>query len=164
MDYGYEKILNVQRRCGVSFEIADKALRYSKGDIDKACIYALRKSSQQKSKFSKFMSALANFITYRFIISKDDDAVINIPTGIVILFSFVIMIITNGFSGFAFLCFFLLGIIIMTGFTMSITPKVELEQKVQKINNQVMQEEEVFEQYSEDEVEDEDGYNTIEIE
>lgn len=164
MDYGYEKILNVQRRCGVSFEVADKALKYSKGDIDKACIYALRKSSQQKGWFGRMMSALANFITYRFIISKDDEVVINIPTGIVILFSFVIMFITNEFFVFAFLAFFLVGIIILAGYTLSITPKVINEQKVEKINNQVLQEEDVFENYSEDEVEEEDGYNTIEIE
>ena len=53
MEYGYEKVLEVQRRCGITFEEADRAMKAEKGNVDKACAYAMRKKKAPNGWFKK---------------------------------------------------------------------------------------------------------------
>jgi hypothetical protein len=171
MDYGYEKILIVQRKCGVSFEDADKALKWAKGDEDKACRYAIRKKGRDRGWLKKTLDALNNFLTYRIKISKDGDVKFNIPLGIIIIICFFAMIIFSGGryynrNGIGILGLIVFAIIVLTGYSIEISQaEKKQEHKLEKIVSDEMPEDEVFEQFQEDEVEaQEDGYNTIEIE
>ncbi|MCK5128471.1 MAG: hypothetical protein KAQ68_01355 [Clostridiales bacterium] len=170
MEYGYEKVLMVQRRCGVSFEEADKALKQTKGDVDKACTYAIRKKNQDNSWSKKVLSALNNFVTYRIKINKNGETRFNIPMGIiiVIIFLYLIVVSTSYYyrnSGMGFILFCVFAIVVLTGHTLEITPgEKKQEQKLEKVNSNIIVEEEVLEVFAEDEVHEDDEYNTIEIE
>lgn len=171
MKYGYEKVLEVQRRCGVSFEEADKALKAEKGDVDKACVYAIRKKKPEKTNklLNGEMGSLKNFITYRIKISKNGETKFDISMGIVLLISFPVLLFSLcleefGILGLLYFCIF--AVTVFAGYSLEFIPaKKEEESKLEKVAQEQKTEEEVYEQNAEQEVEQEgNGFNSIEIE
>jgi hypothetical protein len=166
MNYGYEKILEVQRRCGVSFEDADKALKAEKGDADKACALAMRKKQKGSLAENKFGS-LKNFLTYRIKISKNGESKFNISMGIVLLISAVILmycVIVDEYGALAVIYLLVFGITIFAGYSLEFSPSEEEKEKLERKPSEKT-EDEVYETNAEHEVEPEsDGYNSIEIE
>ncbi len=165
MNYGYEKILEVQRRCGVSFEDADKALKVEKGDADKACALAMRKKQKGNFVESKFGS-LRNFVTYRIKISKNGESKFNISMGIVLLISAIIFIysmLTYEYGALTVIYLTVFAITIFSGYSLEFSP-VEEEQEALEKKPSEKTEDEVYEINAEHEVElERDGYNSIEI-
>lgn len=168
MEYGYQKVLEVQRRCGVSFEAADKALKAEKGDVDKASAFAMRKKKTNEV-LNKNIGSFKNFISYRVIIRKNEEIKFDISMGIVLLISLLISIFSFEIDGFtvlfiAYLVIF--AITIFSGYSLEFVPgKKKEEPKIVKLAQEEKTEEEVYEENAEQEVELEDnGYNSIEIE
>ena len=171
MKYGYEKVLEVQRRCGVSFEEADKALKAEKGDLDRACVYAIRKKKPEKANrlLSGELGSLKNFITYRVKISKKGETKFDISMGIVLFISLMLFIFSWGVDEFGILgvlYFCIFAITVFAGYSLEFVPAAKKqEQRLQKVAHEEKTEEEVYAQNAEQEVEPEDnGFNSIEIE
>lgn len=172
MEHGYEKILEVQRRCGVSFEEADRAMKFGKGDVDKACAFAFRRKNKDlrnKGWFIKTINALSNFLTYRIKISKNSKVKFDIPMGIILVISLFVLIISSGryyrYGGLGIIFFCVFAVTVLTGYSLEFAPAPKKEEvKLEKAIIEEKKENQVFEEYHEDEVDEaEDGYNTIEI-
>jgi hypothetical protein len=171
MKYGYEKVLEVQRRCGVSFEEADKALKSERGNVDRACAYAIRKKKPEKTKsvLKKEVGSLTNFITYRIKISKNGDTKFDMSMGIVLLISLPVFIFSwaveeFGILGVLYFCIF--AITVFAGYSLEFVPAgKKAEEKLEKVAKKEKSEEEVYENNADQEVAREaDGFNSIEIE
>ena len=168
MEYGYQKVLEVQRRCGVSFEDADKALKTEKGDVDKACVLAMRKKGQSE-KLNKEIGRLKNFITYRMKISRDGEIKFDISLGIIMLVSILVVIFSfwrDGFAVLSLLYFIIFAITVFTGYSLEFVPdEKRQETKLETVQEKEKTEEQVFEENTENEVApDDEGFNLIEIE
>ncbi len=169
MEYGYQKVLEVQRRCEVSFEEADRALKAEKGDVDKACVYALRRKKVNKGWWDKMIASLKNFITYRIKIRKGEKVKFDIPMGLVLAISLFVLFITSfGYyrrSGLGAIYFCIFAVTVFTGYSLEFVPgKNEEEVKLESVAQKAKTEEEVYEQNAEHEVESEDnGFNSIEL-
>ena len=167
MEYGYQKVLEVQRRCEITFEEADKALKAEKGDVDKACAFAMRKKKKDNSWTKIVWEALKNFITYRMRISKNGSVKFEIPLGIVLGISAFIGMFsyyTSRMLGLLYFCIFV--VTVATGHSLEFVPaEKKAETSIEKVETQEISEEEVYEKSADQEVEPEDdGYNLIEIE
>ena len=164
MKYGYEKILRVQRTCGVSFEEADKALKRAKGNEEQARLYALRSKKKKDGVFIRATMSLMNLITYRIKIKRNGKIYLDLALGIVLLIYFLLFsFFYNG--NIFFVTAVILLIIVLSGSSMHIQPRQQKDESVELINTNPMDEDTVLETYSEEEVnEEEDGLHTIEIE
>lgn len=169
MEYGYQKVMEVQRRCGINFEDADRALKAEKGDADKACVYAMRRKKNAEAR-NRQVGRFRNFITYRVIISKDGKSKVDVSTGVVLLISFLALIFSLGVDvdAFVVLAVFYLSIIVITIFTgnaIKLVPDSDSKDlKLETVEKSTKSEEEVYEENVEHEVEAvDDGFNSIEI-
>ncbi len=169
MEYGYQKVMEVQRRCGINFEDADKALKAEKGDTDKACVYAMRRKKKSEA-MNKRITQISNIFLYRVIIEKDSKIKVDVSTGVIFVLTFFVWL----FQGMIFLgvdgiiSVFYLGAIalaIITGHTIIIAPKQNAsDKKIEAVEKETETEEEIYAQNAEHDVESEgDGFNSIEI-
>ncbi len=169
MEYGYEKVMEVQRRCGINFEDADKALKAEKGDVNKACVYAMRKKKKSET-MNRRIGKISNIFTYRVIINKEGKPKVDVSMGVICALTFLVWLIrvsafhgANGVLAIFYLCVLVLTII--TGNTLIIAPNpTNKDMKMEAVEKKDTSEEEVYEQSAEHEVESEDdGFNSIEI-
>lgn len=167
MEYGYQKVLEVQRRCEITFEEADKALKAEKGDVDKACAFAMRKKQKDNTWTKKVWEALKNFLNYRMKISKNGTVKFEIPLGIVVGISLFIGLFSfYGRRSLGLLYFCIFAVTVATGHSLEFVPaEKKAETYLEKVEKPEVTEEEVYENSADQEVEPEDdGYNLIEIE
>ncbi len=164
MNYGYEKILRVQKACGVSFEEADKALKRTKGNEEQARLYALRNKKKKDGAIVRTTMSLMNLINYRVKVVRNKKVYIDLALGIVLLIYFLLLLFFyDGNIFFVTVVVFL--IIVLSGSSLHLQPKQNKDEAVELIRTSPMDEDTVLEAYSDEEVtEDKDGLHTIEIE
>lgn len=168
MKYTYQDITKLQNEAEVSFEIADKALKKSRGNFNKALYVAIKRKKryEKRSETTKQVSEVfKNIFGYRFVVYKGAHTYINVRVWILILVGFFI----NGiFGSFAYL---LVPPLILTFF---FNVEYKLSNKIKKNDDDTFNVEPVKEttdkegvldiNLSEEKIEDDDeGYAKVEI-
>lgn len=115
-----ELIRELQRRVDVSYEEAERYLKKAKGDINLAVYRIKRKDTSLWSKIKKHLSDL---LKYRFIMTRREKLLIDLPIWIV----FVLIFIAKGNGYFRLFWLFIVFVIALIA---------ECEVKVIKVDNE----------------------------
>jgi len=162
MNYGYQDIKHVMTQASVSFEDADKALKKAHGNIDQAIIIAMRKKKDSSSRaVESAVDAFVQLFYYRLHIEKGDRKYIDVALWVVA----AILVIGTMFSYYVIgpICAVAAAIILLSGSKLTIEPKPKKETEAEAIPVEPMQEDEVLQNYPDEEVAEQDGYNSIEV-
>ncbi len=162
MNYGYQDIKRVMAEASVSFEDADKALKKTHGNIDQAVIIALRKKKDSSSRaLEGAVDAFVRLFYYRLRIEKGDRKFIDVALWIVA----VILVVGTMFSNYVIgpICAVAAIIILLSGSKLTLEPRLQKETKTDVLVIEPMKEDEVLQNYPDEEVAEEDGYNSIEV-
>lgn len=161
MNYGYQDIKRVMAEASVSFEDADKALKKTHGNIDQAVIIALRKKKGGSHALEGAVDAFVRLFYYRLRIEKGDKKFIDVALWIVA----VILVVGTMFSNYVIgpICAVAAIIILLSGSKLTLEPRLQKETKTDVLVIEPMQEDEVLQNYPDEEVAEEDGYNSIEV-
>lgn len=163
MKYGYQDIKRVMAEASVSFEDADKALKKVRGNVDEAVIIALRKKKDGGSILERSIDAFVRLFYYRLRIEKGDKKFIDIALWIVAVIFIIGAAIPYSNNVIFFISSVAVIIILFSGSKLTLEPRRQKETKTELIDVEPMKEDEVLENYPEEEVAEEDGYNSIEV-
>lgn len=98
MKISEEMVRQLQKRIDVTYEEAEDYLNRAKGDIDLAYEMIMRKRNSTGERIvSGFSQILDNLMKYRFIITRKQELILNIPLLIVVLFFALDGLINNIF-------------------------------------------------------------------
>ena len=163
MNYGYQDIKRVMAEASVSFEEADKALKKAHGNTKEAVIIALRKKKGRGSALESAVDAFVRLFFYRLRIEKGDKKFFDISLWIVVavsifgtMFSYSLHVVSSIFA-VAFI------VILFSGSKLTLEPKRQKEAETELVDIEPMAEDEVLQNYPDEEVTEEDGYNSIEV-
>jgi|GEM_PF-2262429 len=168
MKYNYQDITKLQSEAEVNFEIADKALKKSRGDFNKAMYLAMKQKKKYESRSKtahQVNDVFDTFFSYRFLAYKKNRTYINIRMWIFILVALFMNAIFDGA-----IAFFIIPLIITFFFgveykIVSITKKSkEPSVNVEPVANTTTKDEDLSLNLSEEVVEDDDeGFAKVEI-
>lgn len=163
MNYGYEDIKRVMTEASVSFEDADKALKKVHGNGDQAVIMALRKKKGRGSVLESAIDAFVRLFFYRLRVEKGNKTFIDVALWI------VVVVLTVGtffqYSNYIIsaICTVVFIIILFSGSRLTLEPKRQKETKTELVDVKPMEGDEVLQNYPDEDVTEEDGYNSIEV-
>lgn len=163
MDYGYQDIKRVMAEASVSFEDADKALKKARGKVDEAVIIALRKKKSNGGVLERWIDAFARLFFYRIRAEKGNKKYIDVPLWVVAAILLIGAMISHGEVVLFLVLLVPFIIILFSGCKLTIEPRRKKETKTELIDVEPMEEDEVLENYPDEEVAEEDGYNSIEV-
>lgn len=163
MKYGYQDIKRVMAEASVSFEDADKALKNVRGNVDEAVITALRKKKGSDGILERWVEAFARLFFYRVRVEKGDKKFLDIALWIVVTIIIIGAIISSAYDVVFLICLVPIIIILFSGSKLTLEPRRQKETKTELIDVEPMKEDEVLENYPDEEVTEEDGYNSIEV-
>jgi hypothetical protein len=161
MNYGYQDIKRVMAEASVSFEVADKALKKTHGNIDQAVIIALRKKKGGSRALESAVDAFVRLFYYRLRVEKGDKKFIDVALWIVA----AVFVIGAMFSYYVIgpICAVAAIIILLSGSKLTLEPRLKKETEAEVVTVEPMKEDEVLQNYPDEEVAEKDGYNSIEV-
>ena len=163
MDYGYQDIKRVMAEASVSFEDADKALKKVRGNIDEAIIIALRKKKGRGGILEGGIDAFVRLFYYRLRVEKGDKKFLDVALWVVVAVFIIGTMISYSYYVISSICAVAVMIILFSGSKLTLEPKRQKETETELVDVAPMEEDEVLQNYPDEEVAEEDGYNSIEV-
>jgi len=162
MNYGYQEIQRVMKEARVSFEEADRALKKSRGNIGEAVILALRKKNGQDGLFERGIDAFVRLFRYRVRIEKDGRKYFDLALWIIGVVMFMAEIALS--YGKTFTIYAVIALIILfSGSKLTLEPRAARDAEPELVEAEPMQEDEVLQNYPDEEVSEQEGYNSVEV-
>ena len=163
MNYGYQDIKRVMAEASVSFEDADKALKKVHGNVNEAVIIALRKKKGRGGILERVVDAFVRLFYYRLRVEKGDKKFIDIALWIVA--AIIVVGAMGSYSHYVIssICAVAALIILFSGSKLTLEPGRQKETEAELVDVEPMEEDEVLQNYPDEEVAEEDGYNSIEV-
>ncbi len=163
MNYGYQDIKHVMAEASVSFEDSDKALKKVRGNVNEAVIIALRKKKGRGGVLERAVDAFVRLFYYRLRIEKGDKKFLDVALWIVAAVFVIGAIISYSYYVISPICAVAAIIILFSGSKLTLEPRRQKEKKTELVDVAPMEEDEVLQNYPDEEVTEEDGYNSIEV-
>ena len=163
MNYGYQDIKRVMAEASVSFEDADKALKKTHGNIDQAVIIALRKKKGGSRALENVIDAFVRLFYYRLRVEKGEKKFIDVALWIVVVIFVIGTMFSYSYYVISSICAVAAIIILLSGSRLTLEPRPKKETETEFVAVEPMKEDEVLQNYPDEEVAEEDGYNSIEV-
>jgi hypothetical protein len=163
MNYGYQDIKRVMAEASVSFQDADKALKKVRGNIDEAVIIALRKKKGRGGILEGAIDAFVRLFYYRLRVEKGDRKFIDVALWIVVVIFVIGTMFSYSYYVISSICAVAVIIILLSGSKLTLEPRPQKETEAEVMEVEPMKEDEVLQNYPDEEVAEEDGYNSIEV-
>jgi redox-sensitive bicupin YhaK (pirin superfamily) len=163
MNYGYQDIRRVMAEASVSFEDADKALKKVHGNINEAVMIALRKKKGRSGVLEHAVDAVVRLFYYRLRVEKGDKTFLDVALWIVAAVFLVGIMISYSHYMISSIGTVAVIIVLLSGSKLTLEPKRQKEAETALVDAAPMEEDEVLQNYPDEEVAEEDGYNSIEV-
>jgi len=163
MSYGYQDIKRVMAEASVSFEDADKALKKVRGNINEAVIIALRKKKGSYGIIESAVDAFVRLFYYRLRVEKGDKKFIDMALWVVVIIFIIGTMISYSYHVISSICAVAVIIILFSGSKLTLEPRRQREPEAELVDVEPMEEDEVLQNFPDEEVAEEDGYNSIEV-
>lgn len=163
MSYGYQDIKHVMQKASVSFEDADKALKKVHGKIDEAIIIALRKKKRNGGIVERAVDAFVRLFYYRLRVEKGEKKFIDMALWIVVIIFIIGIISPYSYNVISSICAVAFIVILFSGSKLTFEPRKQKEIETELVDVTPMEEDKVLQDYPDEEVTEEDGYNSIEV-
>ena len=163
MNDGYQDIKRVMSEASVSFEEADKALKKARGKVNEAVIIALRKKKRKGGVLERAVDAFVRLFYYRLRVEKGDKKFFDVALWIVALIAVAGTMISYSHYVISSIGAAAVIVILLSGSKLTFEPRQKKEAEAELVDAVPMEEDEVLENYPDEEVAEEDGYNSIEV-
>lgn len=163
MSYGYQDIKHVMQKASVSFEDADKALKKVHGKIDEAVIIALRKKKRSGGIVERAVDAFVRLFYYRLRVEKGEKIFIDMALWIFVIIFVIGTIFSYSYNVISSICAVAFIIILLSGSKLTFEPRKHKETQTGLVDVTPLEDDEVLKDYPDEEVTEQDGYNSIEV-